>query len=88
MRQNEGRTKMIRCLILFAVALQAWTGLSLVNSAAQASPSSSLVDYIIDSVAALVPKGARFFSQIGAEVFKKTDVVDNSKKGLDSYVKP
>lgn len=64
------------------------TGLSVVNSAAQASPSSTPIDYIIDSAAALVPKVLRFFSQIGAEVFKKTDTVDNVKKGVDAYVKP
>jgi RHS repeat-associated protein len=64
------------------------TGLSIANSAAQASLSSTPVDYIIDSVAALVPKGLRFISQIGSEIFKKTDAVDNAKKSIDSYVKP
>ena len=64
------------------------TGLSIANSAAQASPSSTLIDFLIDSAAALVPNRLRFVSQIGAEVVKKTDTVDNVKKSADSYVKP
>jgi hypothetical protein len=62
-------------------------GLSIANSVAQSSPSSTPIDYAIDRVASLVPGALKFFSQIAAEFFKKTDSVDNVKKKADTYVK-
>jgi RHS repeat-associated protein len=63
------------------------TGMSLINSADNASPSSSIIDYLVDFAAALVPNSLRFFSQIGVEVVKKTDTVDNVKKQIDETIK-
>ncbi|SFV02101.1 RHS repeat-associated core domain-containing protein [Polaromonas sp. YR568] len=62
-------------------------GLSVTNSALISSPSSSFVDAGIDRLASLVPKGWKFASQIAAEVFKKTGVVDSSKAAIDQSVK-
>jgi hypothetical protein len=62
-------------------------GLSNANSVAQSSPSSTPIDYAIDRAASLVPRALKFFSQIAAEFFKKTDSIDNVKKKADTYVK-
>jgi hypothetical protein len=65
----------------------AGTGLSVLNSVLQSSPSSTPIDFAIDSAAGFSPKSFRFVTQVGAEFFKKTDAVENVKKTVDDNVK-
>lgn len=63
------------------------TGLSVVNSVVQSSPSSTFVDLAVDGAANRMPTWLRFWGQVAAEGIKKTDAVDNLKRSIDEKVK-